>query len=195
MKIWTIQTIDVWHKLKEKKIVICDPKLASHLKDEEFSFLGPYNWMIKKMVDKIGDSTYKSNIYPIWGWYINSGSNKKPDLRRSAYGKPGKQMVCMRLEIPDNKVLLSDFDLWHYVLNNWYLGDSTNVTELDDEWKWLETLSEVERQKKIEESWDDIFNIGEEFINTFSTFGDYIQATFWELHLDYVEDVQIFRAR
>lgn len=195
MKIWTIQTIDVWHKLKEEKVVTCDPKLAPYLKNEEFSFCGSYNWMRKKMIDRIGDSTYKSNIYPIWGWYINSGSNKKPDLRRSAYGKPGTQMVCMRLEIPDNKVLLSDFDLWHVVLNNSYLGSSTNEEEQDTEWEWLDTLSEVDKQKEIEKSWDRIFNVNKDFNNTYYSSSDYIQATFWELHLDYVEDVQIFKAR
>ena len=195
MKLWTIQSIDVWEKLKEEEIISCDTKLAVHLKDEEYSFLESYNWMRKEMINRIGDSPNKSNIYPIWGWYINRGLNKKPDLRRSAYGPSGEQMVCMELEIPDNKMLLSDFDLWHFVLNNWYLGDSTNEEEQDEEWRWLDTLSEEEKQKEIEASWDRIFDVDKTSINTYSTFGDYIQATFWELKLSEVINVQIFTAR
>lgn len=48
MKIWTIQSIDMWEKLKEEKIVTCDETLASYLKDEDCSFLKPYNWIRNK---------------------------------------------------------------------------------------------------------------------------------------------------
>ncbi|MDU5081494.1 DUF3841 domain-containing protein [Tissierella carlieri] len=195
MKIWTIQSIDIWEKLKEEKIVTCDEKLASYLKDEDYSFLEQYNWIRNKMINKIGDSSYKSNIYPIWGWYIYKGQHKKPDLRRSAHGPSGEQMACIELEIPDKKVLLSDFDLWHYVLNNWYIGDSGNEDELDAEWEWLDSLPKEERQDLIEKSWDKIFNIKECLNNEIYSSGEYIQGTFWELRLDEVKKVQIFKVR
>lgn len=195
MKLWTIQSIDVWKKLKKEKIITCDPKLASYLKDEECSFLEPYNWMRKEMINRIGNSTNKSNIYPIWGWYINNGLNKKPDLRRSAHGPSGEQMVCMELEIREDKVVLSDFNLWHCVLNNGYIGDATTEEALDEEYEWLYTLSEDEKQRVIEKSWDKIFNIGKSFNNEYFSSRDYIQATFWELNLNDVKDIQIFKAR
>lgn len=147
------------------------------------------------MIDRIGDSSYKFSIYPIWGWYIYNGLHKKPDLRCSGHGASGKQMVCIELEISDNKVLLSDFDLWHYVLNNWYLGDSTNEEELDDEWEWLDTLPKQERQNIIEKSWDKIFNIKKPLNGRFNSSGEYIQGTFWELRFNEVKKAQIFEAR
>ncbi|WP_313758118.1 DUF3841 domain-containing protein [Tissierella sp.] len=106
MKIWTIQSIDIWEKLKEEEIVTCDEKLASYLKDEECSFLEPYNWIRNKMINSMGDSSYKSGIYPIWGWYIYNGLHRKPDLRYSGHGEHGEQMACIELEIPDNNVLI-----------------------------------------------------------------------------------------
>lgn len=195
MKIWTIQSIDIWEKLKEEEIVTCDEKLASYLKDKDCSFLEPYNWIRNKMINRIGDSSYKSNIYPIWGWYIYDGVHKKPDLRCSGHGIPGKQMACIELEIPGNKVLLSDFDLWHYVLNNWYIGDSTNEEELDAEWEWLDTLSKQEKQNMIEKSWDKIFNIKKSLNDGFNSSGKYIQGTFWELRLNEVKKVQMLKTR
>ena len=36
----------------------------------------------------------------------------------------GERGVRVELEVADDRVLLSDFDLWHYVLNYWYLPES-----------------------------------------------------------------------
>ncbi|MBU5425990.1 DUF3841 domain-containing protein [Tissierella pigra] len=195
MRIWTIQSIDVWNKLKEEKIVTCDEKLAFYLKDENYSFLEQYNWIRDKMINRIGHSSYKSNIYPIWGWYLYKGQHKKPDLRHSAHGPLGEQMTCIELEIPNEKVLLSDFELWHYVLNNGYIGNSTNEEELDSECEWLDSLPKEKRRNLIEESWDKIFNIKELLNNGIYSSGEYIQGTFWELRFDEVKKVQIFKAR
>lgn len=41
MKIWTIQSIDMWEKLKEEKIVTCDETLASYL-NGRFNSSGEY---------------------------------------------------------------------------------------------------------------------------------------------------------
>ena len=41
----------------------------------------------------------------------------------------GTPITLITAEIPDHKVLLSDFDMWHIVLNNAYLA----LTEEEDE--------------------------------------------------------------
>ncbi|MBU5255781.1 DUF3841 domain-containing protein [Tissierella praeacuta] len=118
--------------------------------------------------------------------------HRKPDLRYSGHGE---QMACIELEIPDNNVLLSNFDLWYYVLNNWYIGDSINEEELDAEWEWLDELSSQEKQDVIEKSWDKIFSIKKPLNNGFNSSGKYIQGTSWKLKLNEVRKVQIFNAR
>ena len=36
----------------------------------------------------------------------------------------GERGVRLELQVADDRVLLSDFDLWHYVLNYWYLPET-----------------------------------------------------------------------
>ena len=45
---------------------------------------------------------------------------KRPDMRVHGrnWGEKGTPVVLLTIEIPDNLVLLSDFDYWHCVLND-----------------------------------------------------------------------------
>ena len=175
MKLWTIQTPDVYEKILKEGKYFCDEKKANLLESDEFR--NAYNWLSKKMVQKIGHSKVK---YPVWGWYCIDGKNKKPDLRLSGYGERGKELVCLEIEIPDEKVVLSDYDLWHFVLNDIYLFDDDE--ELDD----LEDITKEEKEK----SWDKIF-VDESNIEANS----YIQATFFELRKENIKKAQFFKAR
>lgn len=49
----------------------------------------------------------------------------------------GTQGVRLEVEIPDAQVLLSDFDLWHYPLNYWYLPDDE-----EDDWRFERRCAE-----------------------------------------------------
>lgn len=175
MILWTIQTPEVYTQILNEGVYICEKEKAPLLEDEEFQ--KAYEWLTEKMEQKIGHSDAK---YPVWAWYIADGKHKKPDLRFSGYGERGQELVCLEIEIPDEKVVLSDFDLWHFVLGDMYLFDE------DEEFEDLEDLPE----EKKEASWDKVF-VSKDSIaeNT------YIQATFWELRKEDVRKVQFFRAR
>lgn len=54
---------------------------------------------------------------PIWCWL------EKPDMR-GIWGPGGVRVVRAALEIPAERVLVSDFELWHVPLNNNYLARS-----------------------------------------------------------------------
>lgn len=61
-------------------------------------------------------------IYPVWAWYQWEGVRKRPDMRTHRYGgKKGTPVVLLTIDVPNNMVLLSNFDMWHVVLNNGYL--------------------------------------------------------------------------
>lgn len=90
----------------------------------------------------------------------------------------------LTIEIDANLVLLSDFDLWHYVLNNNYLP--TNFSENE---------KKVSRESR-ELSWDKIFDL--DFASPMiaeSRSKKIIQATFWELTAAQVVAIQPFIAR
>ncbi len=175
MVLWTIQSKEVYERLQNDGIYTCDENKSSLLEYKEFQ--KAYEWLTKKMEQKIGHSNVK---YPVWAWYSSDGKHKKPDLRLSGYGERGEELVCLEIEIPDEKVVLSDLDLWHFVLGDMYLFDE------DEE---LEDFEEASKEKK-EASWDKIFVDKDRTLEN-----RYIQATFFELRAENVKKVQFFKAR
>ena len=51
---------------------------------------------------------------------------KKPDLRRERWGNgfKGDRFSCMEIDIPDEKVVLTDFDAWSIILLNGLLSEN-----------------------------------------------------------------------
>lgn len=191
MRLWTMQPVEVYDILMRDGIFICNPSKIS-----EPSFVDRYGWLNNKLNEK--DPKPHNIQYPIWAWYRFDSKEKKPDLRHSCYGTRGEKMVCMELEVPDEKVLLSDFDLWHFPLNDWWLDDcfhpGYNEEEYDKAHEWFKGLSEEEQKKEKEKSWEQIFNI-EPFESDWIARGKYVQGVFWELKREYVKKVQFFTAR
>ena len=191
MKLWTIQQIVVYEELQKTGVFRCVPE-----KIPEPSFADYYGWLIEHLKEK--ELPPEGVTLPVWAWYRFNQKEKKPDLRHSCYGSRGEKMVCLEIEIPDEKVLLSDFDLWHFVLNNHYL-DNCFYPDYDDEdyektQKWFESISPEMQKIEKEKSWEQIFNI-EPFENDWIIRGKYVQAIFWELTIDQIKKVQFFTAR
>ena len=192
MRLWTMQPIEVYDILMQDGVFVCYPSKVC-----EPSFLDRYGWLNNKLNEK--DPKPNNVQYPIWAWYRFDGKEKKPDLRHSCYGTRGEKMVCMELEVPDDKVLLSDFDLWHFPLNNWWLDpelfkDEYSEEEYDKNHEWFKGLGKEEQQKEKEKSWEQIFNI-EPFESDWIARGKYVQGVFWELRREYVKKVWRFTAR
>lgn len=187
MRLWTMQPIEVYDVLLKDGVFRCDPA-----KIPEPSFAASYGWLIDKLDKK--DKKPNNVQLPIWAWYRYDGKEKKPDLRHSAFGVHGEKMVCIELEIPENKVLLSDFDAWHYVLNDWWLDGSHCEEDWDKNHAWFQTLSSDEQNKIKVQSWEKIFDIMP-YKNEWTSKGYYVQAVFWELKKEYIKKVQHFTAR
>ena len=191
MKLWTIQPAEIMNEIEEKGYFICIPEKAENLQYD--SFKRAYEWLLKEMSVRVSEKPTDVS-FPIWAWHTRDWKRKKPDLRCSAYDKKGTKCVCLELEVPDNEVLLSDFDHWHYVLNNMYLDNSTNEEEWEKEQDWFDTLSPEEKEKTRENSWLKIFNI-EPIDTDWVCSGRFIQATFWKLKKEYIKSTQYFTAR
>lgn len=191
MILWTIQPKEVYEILLDKGIVICDINRSSFAGNDEDN-KNAYKWMSDKMKDIIG--VHESIEFPIWAWHTFDGKRKRPDLRKAGYANPKTECVCIEIEVPDDEVVLSDFDSWHNVLNNTFASMAENESDWDKEQLWLDSLSDIQRKEKIEESWDNIFKVNY-FENDWIASGLYIQATFWELKKEYVKNVRYFIAR
>ena len=182
-----MQPVEVYEIIQKTGTFICDKEKADNV-----DFLESYDWLNAYLEKK--DPKPKNVEYPIWAWYRFNSMEKKPDLRHSCYGRRGEKMVCIELEIPDEKVLLSDFDNWHAVLNKWWLDDSNCEEEWDANHDWFDSLPFEEQDAIMKKSWEKIFDISV-FENEWRSNGKYVQAVFWELKKDYIRKVQYFTAR
>lgn len=194
MRLWTIQPIEVYQELMNKGVFSCNPNKSKYLSDIDFiQMRESYDWLVTQM-DKRGIVHPEGINYPIWAWHTRDWKYKKPDLRNSGFDTKGKKCVCIEFEIPDEKVLLSDFDEWHNVLNRMPIDSSSNEKEFDEFYAWYDTISQFEKEKYMIESWNQIFDLTP--INTkWRSKGKWIQATFWQLRLEDVKDVRFFTCR
>jgi hypothetical protein len=198
MILWTIQKFAAWEKLYQDNFLWASQE---HILEE---FCPAYRWMKKQMAQRIGPPP-QPDSYPLWAWHEWQGRRrKKPDLRSGGHLAKGEEGVRIEFEIDETNVLLSDFSLWHHVLNYWYLPSS----EKDDR----EFEAELQKQglsffkqkplpyqkyhRLIEKSWERIFDLDWQAKNYTDPIGEKsIQAAFWELRLDQVKECFPFTAR
>ena len=179
MILYTIQTAEMYEKLLKEKLLIND---GVFLSDFGKDFCRQYKWMAEQMKLR-GIKQVLAAKYPFWAWYKYSSKKNKPDLRHAGHAIHGTKCVCLELAIPDKDVLLSNFDLWHCVLN-----DMPVFEESDWDYSYVayKALSIEEQIKIKEKSWEKIFT---------DFYDSPIQATFWQLTVQDVREVRFFTAR
>ncbi len=189
VRLWTIQPWEVWEEFQSKGILRGDGRRV----DPEFRFA--YKWMMGQMKKRLPDYTGR---YPIWVWCY-----PKPDLRRNGYLPAKRSGVRIECLIPQARVLLSDFDTWHCVLNPDYIGLSQGEEEV-----WQERLLQMEwrncfeRYQKLppnlkewmEESWERIFGLEELNASKWTGPIRYIQGVLEEIYIGEVARIKIFTA-
>ena len=104
MIIWTIQPYSVYQQLESKGQFYCDPEKSENLKENNFQVA--YNWMIKQMKRR-QILPPKDVKVPLWAWYRRDYKHVRPDFR---WVRDSEIEVCMEINIPEEKVLLSDFE-------------------------------------------------------------------------------------
>ena len=187
VKLWTMQTRQTWDDLQRTGVFRTDTALCWMAE----YFPQAYSWLAREMTKRVGPPPQGVD-YPVWAWYMQNGRHKKPDLRseRWGYGPGDEDYCCIELEIAPQRVLLSDFDVWHGVLNNGLISD----TEEED--VALEafhaSLSDEEKTAYKEKNWERVFDISP-LSNNWTTRGEWVQATFWELRREDVRAVRFFR--
>lgn len=192
MRLWTIQPERIYEVLKAEKFFYCDP--SKSILVTECDFGRAYDWMAAQMRLRIGGPP-DGVRYPIWAWHTLYWKNQKPDLRRMEFRNYTGNQVCMELEIPDDQVLLSDEEMWHCILNDSYIGNSTNEEEFDIEYDWFEKLPQTRQKILKEKSWEKIFDISLPINTEWHRQGMFIQAVFWVLRLEYVVTVRHFKGQ
>lgn len=177
MILWTIQHQNAYEKMQKTGVLRAD---GAFILDEFFK--EPYLWMANQMKVRIGNPP-EGTLFPVWAWYQWEGKRKRPDMRvhGRGWGEKGSPIVLLTIDVPENCVLLSDFDYWHVVLNDGDLVFPISETA-------------VYSQDEKEKSWENIFDIecsydGEPHPNLTT------QATMWEIRREWVLKAENFISR
>jgi len=197
MKLWTIQAQEAYKLLRKNGVLHANEEYLWC--NDGVNLKYAYNWMAAELGKK--DAKPDGINYPIWAWYQWQGKRKKRDMRESGFSARGDHVVQLEIEIPDEKVLLSDFDVFHCVLNNQYICSSNEENEEFDKWynsleiKYGEGIYDASQEEKlqlvaekIEESWAGVFDLTKEDDNWLYGKNEHksIQAVFWELREDQI---------
>ena len=177
MRLWTIQPLAVDEIIRKNGYYVCDISKSPYSLACE-SFKKAYDWMNEQMEKRIGPMP-EDVTYPIWAWHSWDFKHVKPDLRRTEF-RVIEDSIMYEVELPSSDVLLSDFDNWHYVLNDWYLSSTWNEKDWENEEAWFDSLPQDIQKQKMLESWERIFDI-EPYETDFAAKGKFVQATFWKL--------------
>ena len=193
MQLWTIQGIEIYERVKRDGIAYCT---EPNWKDSE-EFMYAYRWIARQMRQRIGEPPLEGVEYPMWAWYqYESAKKKKPT--RSPHNIPEGISAYMEIEVPDNEVLLSDFDLWHFALNQWALDDSKidkEIERLEKEAGQRLEYAEYPQplRDRIEKTWEGIFDLERRGKREKYKRNRSIQATFWALKEEYIISAEFLK--
>lgn len=165
--------------LNKQGYLVCNPEKARQNIEDMRS---AYNFMRENLEKKYSKKNFPYDIeYPRWAWYQWEGDK---DLFNNDTIREGYEGCCfLKIDIPEEKVLLSDFDNWHFCINGWYLYETEE--EGDKVEAELHGLAYEEAKYR---SWLRMFDLG--FPNQFHGIDEdrTIQGVFWVLFKDSVVD-------
>jgi len=204
MRLYTIQPLSIYETLcrtgtflsepwKDPEEWICTDAPAIKL---------AYDWLCDEMAER-GLRRPAPSVYPIWAWYRYMGEKKpKPDLRHSAFKncRPDERQVFLTLDVPDDDVLLHDYEAWHYPLNYFHLAAQRVSDRFERQCKaaGFPLYNEVPLQDnalhaEVQRSWRTIFDLPAcRRLFRRSRAEQAVQATFWTLHAAHVIEAVAF---
>lgn len=195
MRLYIIQPLKMWQQWQRQGVLHTN---ADYI---DLDFLPAYRWMAEQMTQRLGLPPTGCEL-PIWAWYqwLNV-KRAKPDLRTGGFLPAGQIGVRICLMIDEQQVLLSDFDLWHYVLNQWYLGTTlADMEAFEVQYGQINNAHQTglptAAQQKIHASWQRIFDVDWHSPGIADPKpAKSLQATIWEVRLEQVVSCETFIAR
>jgi hypothetical protein len=144
MILWTNHPENFYESSKKRGYIKADAKYI--MRDDKDKYI----WMADKILEM---GIANKRTYPVWAWYKYDGKRKKPDLRCSGHLPRGTKGVCIEFDACKSEVLLSNFEQWHSVLNNWFLCKN------NEEDAYFEKYPQLLTETVVRKSWDRMFDL------------------------------------
>lgn len=112
-------------------------------------FKHAYMYMIEQM-NRHGLFNNDNNKSPIWCWYQIEGNKDYTNIDKYFYEHTIGDYALVVLNVPEELVLLSDYDIWHYCLNCWCVA--TDDKDYDEYASFIDEHN-IRNQKLIDEEY------------------------------------------
>jgi hypothetical protein len=173
-----------WQLLEVSGSLACPANRAN----DDPIFQQAYAWM-KVSMTNAGLQAPAPDLSPWWCWIRRESDHPQPYIEDlSGHEDP----VVLKLSIPSNLIALSCFDLWHFVLNRWYVPASDeDDADFDSALEMAEEGSEavLQLEERLRKSWSVIFQLDQCQVDMGPFEGKSIQGCFWTLEHVYVTAV------
>lgn len=121
LTLWTMQPPEIWAQLRAGRTVWAEVDrchAAAGPEGHDARRVAAYDWIAAQLARR--DPRPEGVRWPLWAWWcIGEDGPVRPDLRRYRQNEPG---VMLELRVAARRVLLTDFDGWHNVLNDEFSG-------------------------------------------------------------------------
>lgn len=108
MKVWSYQSLEAFEVLQMQGVLRGERRCVDR------HFVHAYDVLRDMMAERLGPSPSPIS-YPMWVW-VRGRSGKRYGGRKPTRRYKGH--VLLTLEVPEERVLVSDFHAWHTCLNN-----------------------------------------------------------------------------
>ena len=193
MRLWAVQGSDAFFILNRDGVLHCSSPLSAIDLDEgeNGAFNRAYAWMAGQMEKRMTVPRPEKALYPLWAW-AQVGSYKKEYHPGSGDYVHGRS-VLLELDVPEEELLLSDFDIWHCVLNGTSAYTDMQMEKRLDRYllengpKELEEMPQ-ELREYVVSSWERVFDLDrrDRFFSKMKR-NRYIQATMWQIRSEWVK--------
>ncbi|MBR1683897.1 MAG: DUF3841 domain-containing protein [Clostridia bacterium] len=191
MLLWTTQPLSLLTDLERDGVYRCAREKSWNL-TKQGSLEKPYAWLIAQMRERIGEMP-EGVTNPVWAWHTWEYARTCPDPESAAFLKRTEDKVLLTLDIPEERVLLSDFEAWQSVMMGTYVAKGTTKEALEKELEAMDKVEDGKMEDFIRASWENVFLIDP--VDRWDMHrGRYVQATFWEVRREDVKETRVLRA-
>jgi hypothetical protein len=132
MRVYHYLETGAYEALRRTGWIVGSPKHSEYANSDQFE--RAYGWLANVMERRIGPAPSHCHPgWPVFGWVLHNGMTPLEYDRFREKPRSGDRCDASFLvgfDVPDGSYVLSDFDDWHFVLNNWFLPSCGSA--LDD---------------------------------------------------------------